>query len=40
MSDPGVSLKELEDRPLTDLHGVGEQTAASISKVGINTIFD
>jgi len=40
VSDPGVALKELEDRPLTDLHGVGEQTSASLSKVGINTIFD
>ena len=40
MSDPGVALKELEDRPLTDLHGVGKQTSASLSKVGINTILD
>ena len=40
MSDPGVSLKELENRALTDLHGVGEQTSASLSKVGINTILD
>ena len=40
MSDPGVTLKELEGRPLTDLHGVGEQTSASLSKVGINTILD
>ncbi len=40
MSDPGVALKELEHRPLTDLHGVGKQTSASLSKVGINTILD
>ena len=40
MSDPGVSLKELENRALTDLHGVGEQTSASLKKVGINTILD
>mgnify|MGYP001375609806 FL=1 len=40
MSDPGVALKEPEDRPLTDLHGVGKQTSASLSKVGINTILD
>jgi ATP-dependent DNA helicase RecG len=40
VSDPGVALKELEDRPLTDLHGVGKQTSASLSKVGINTILD
>ncbi|KIE51527.1 MAG: ATP-dependent DNA helicase RecG [marine actinobacterium MedAcidi-G1] len=30
----------MEDRPLTDLHGVGKQTSASLSKVGINTILD
>jgi len=40
VSDPGVALKELEHRPLTDLHGVGKQTSASLSKVGINTILD
>ena len=42
-SDPapgGVTLRELADRPVTDLKGVGDKRAAALAKVEVRTVFD
>lgn len=39
-SPGGVTLRELADRPVTDLQGVGDKRAAALSKVDVRTILD
>ncbi|MED5584448.1 MAG: OB-fold nucleic acid binding domain-containing protein, partial [Actinomycetota bacterium] len=42
-SDPdpgGVTLRELADRPVTDLKGVGDKKAAALAKVDVRTVLD
>ncbi|MEE3210932.1 MAG: ATP-dependent DNA helicase RecG [Actinomycetota bacterium] len=42
-SDPdpgGVTLRELADRPVTDLKGVGNKKAAALAKVDVRTVLD
>jgi ATP-dependent DNA helicase RecG len=42
-SDPaqgGITLRDLDDRPVTDLQGVGDKRAAALAKVDVRTILD
>ena len=36
----GVTLRELADRPVTDLHGVGDKKATALAKVGVESVLD
>jgi ATP-dependent DNA helicase RecG len=36
----GVTLRELDDRPVTDLNGVGDKRAAALAKVDVHTVLD
>ncbi|MBL77622.1 MAG: ATP-dependent DNA helicase RecG [Acidimicrobiaceae bacterium] len=36
----GVTLRELADRPVTDLHGVGDKKAGALAKVGVESVLD
>ncbi|MEE2769036.1 MAG: ATP-dependent DNA helicase RecG [Actinomycetota bacterium] len=40
MAEPGIALRELDARPVTDLAGVGEGTALSLHGVGVESILD
>ncbi|MDP6214669.1 MAG: DNA helicase RecG, partial [Acidimicrobiales bacterium] len=40
MAGNGVTLRELGDRPVTDLNGVGEKRAAALAKVDVRTVLD
>ncbi len=40
MAGNGVTLRELDDRPVTDLNGVGEKRAAALAKVDVHTVLD
>ena len=40
MAGDGVTLRELDDRPVTDLNGVGDKRAAALAKVGVHSVMD
>ncbi len=36
----GVTLRELADRPVSDLHGVGDKKATALAKAGVESVLD
>ncbi len=40
MAGDGVTLRELEERPVTDLRGVGDKRAEALARVGVASVLD
>lgn len=40
VTEPGLTLRELDQRSVTDLKGVGEKRAAALAKIEVRTVLD
>ena len=40
MADKGVTLRELKERPVTDLHGVNSRKAEMLQKIEVRSVLD
>ena len=40
MAGNGVTLRELRDRPVTDLNGVSDKRAKALAKVDVHSVLD
>ena len=40
MADKGVTLRELKERPVTDLNGVTAKKVEPLRKIGVTSVLD